>query len=156
MKVQQFALCAQVSNNIAIMSDEERIAFEKEVPPFMKHCPHIYVMQKQAAMSRQHMQQQQQQQHNHASHSHYEPPPQNQMNDPSVIASITKLMSDPNTRSMMEKLSTKMSKIQVEIAKKVTTWTQEQKNLFFQEFSTEPLVDELNHCGNDPVQVRII
>jgi hypothetical protein len=117
MKVQQFALCAQVHCNIACMTDEQREAFYKEIPLFMHHCPHLHVMQQQMKMQREMMQRQQQQQHQSGGdhdhrHGHAAMSP---MNDPSMMARVQEMMQSPEARGMMEALSAKFLQLQPKV-----------------------------------------
>ena len=45
MKMQHFAMAAQVACREACMTVEERSAFYSEIPPSLRHCPFAYVMQ---------------------------------------------------------------------------------------------------------------
>lgn len=46
-KMQYFAVSAQISVKEASMNEEERNKFYENIPPMMKHYPHIFVIQQQ-------------------------------------------------------------------------------------------------------------
>ena len=148
MKVQQFALCAQVSCEIACMTDEQREEFMKEVPMFMKHCPHLHVMQKQMARQREMMAQRQaameQGGHVHAGHG-----PPMVGSDPESAKMMQDMMSDPESKEMMEKLSMRMNTTMQGVQKKVTSWAAAEKQSYWEGASQDPLLERLSACGPD-------
>ena len=49
LKVAQYTMCAQVAIQEASMTEEQRIAFYRNIPEFMHHFPHIHMMQQNSA-----------------------------------------------------------------------------------------------------------
>jgi len=109
-KMQQFALCAQVHCQIACMSDEEKAIFYKDVPIFMHHCPHLFVMQQQMRS----MQQQQQQQQGHM-HDHSHAAGSVPSMDPDMVSRMQEMVRNPEAKRMMEVMSAKMTEIQPKV-----------------------------------------
>ena len=134
------------------MNDEQKEKFYKDIPLFMRHCPHLFVMQQQMRMQKEMMMRQQQQQQQSMDHNHSHGHGQNNSLDPQMMETMTSIMNDPAARAKMESLSSKMSKCQSKVAGKITTWSPEQKKDFFEEFSRDPLLDSLNACGVDAMK----
>ena len=148
-KVQQFAMCAQVHCQIACMNDEEKEQFYKPIPTFMKQVPHLYVMQQQHAQQREMMRRQQELQaqggHDHGHmHGHHGQHP-----DPSMMAKVQEVMSNPETRQQMENLSQRMASIGTAVGSKIKEMSSEDKKKYLDEAQSDPLITKLNSCGQD-------
>lgn len=147
-KMQQFAICAQVHCQIACMSEEERERFYKDIPLFMYHCPHLYVMQQQMKM----MQQRQMQMQTEAGRGQtYDHSHQGMSMSAEMASRVQEIAQNPEAKRMMEQLSTKMSDLQPRVFEKVSKWSEEQKMSYFSSFSGDPLLVDLQAAGDDPI-----
>jgi len=142
------------------MNDEEREKFYKEVPTFMKHCPHLYMMQKQAAYHREMMAARQAAMqegghaHAHSPHAHghgHAIPPQHMhmMENPETMKMMNDMANDPESKTMMEKLSERMNITMERVRTKISTWSSAEKQSFLDAAQQDPLIDQLNMCGTD-------
>lgn len=85
------------------MSEDERVAFYREIPPWLRHCPFAYVMQKNSTA----MQQQQQQQQ---MRSGVPLPPGGigGMTQQAFAAQQQQMMNDPTKRAKMNAFSARL------------------------------------------------
>ena len=115
----------------------------------MRYCPHLFVMQQQMKMQQQMMRQRQMQEqqggsgHDHQMHGHAP----GMTGDPVMMGAVAEMMKDGKIRDRVEALSVRMSKIQVKVNPKISSWTQVEKKSFIDEFSHDPLLESLNQCG---------
>jgi hypothetical protein len=145
-KMQQFAICAQVHCQIACMSDEEKERFYKDIPLFMYHCPHLYVMQQQMKMMQQRHAQAETGRGSTYDHSH-----QGMSMSAEMASRVQEIAQNPEAKRMMEMLSTKMSDLQPRILDKVSKWSEEQKRSYFENFGGDSLLADLQAVGEDPI-----
>lgn len=154
-QMRQFMMCAQVACKEATMSDQERKEFYAQIPFYMHHSPYMWVIQQQQMQMRQ--MQMQQGGHSHSGHSHgghSYMPPQGMPRDPGVQQALSQLVNNPETKSKMESLSSRLAESYSRIAKDVSTWDPARKKEFAEKFADSPLMEQFNSASEAP-EVRL-
>lgn len=125
MKMNQFALGANLACQEAMMSQEQREEFYQEIPIFMHNFPHIYVFQKRMMEQQQQAQQQQ---------------------------AAGEAQSYFKTAEGMQKMQALSARIQVakgEAEGSVTGWDAEKRLEYFRSFQDHPALSQMKNSSGD-------
>ena len=171
MKVNQFAMAAQVACKEATFSEEDRKKFYADMPAFMHYCPHLFVMQQQMAMQKEMMRRQQEEREAmmlraslagkgstsadgacaDTGHDHEHPHSHMSQEHPAVMMQQM-LNSNPEGKELMEELSKRIDRCRLGVEDRIRGWTSTERKNFFEAFSASPILKQVNECGADPMQ----
>mmetsp|Transcript_10870 Transcript_10870/g.14956 ORF Transcript_10870/g.14956 Transcript_10870/m.14956 type:complete len:538 (-) Transcript_10870:240-1853(-) len=153
MKMQYFAMCAQVACKESTLSDKEREEFYAPIPPMMHHFPHIFVMQ-QEMRRQQMMMQQQQQMHASGGAPTDEATQRNRMQEIEALkqSGLLSLMNSPEGRGQIQQLAQRVQDSKQRLEEEVTSWSGEKRMQFFNDFADgHPVLNTLRDAGTDPL-----
>eukprot|EP00607_Mallomonas_marina_P004470 CAMPEP_0182438578 /NCGR_PEP_ID=MMETSP1167-20130531/85872_1 /TAXON_ID=2988 /ORGANISM="Mallomonas Sp, Strain CCMP3275" /LENGTH=361 /DNA_ID=CAMNT_0024632007 /DNA_START=628 /DNA_END=1713 /DNA_ORIENTATION=- len=166
-KMQQFAMCANVVTREACMSDEERRQFYADIPIFMQHVPHMFVIgQQQQMMRMQQMQMQQQMGYNQHGHNHNHnhnhnhahehkhdhpthPPAEMQRAHAEAVKAMQEMSSSPENEARMQNLSMRLQSAKQRMLTEVKSWDITRRKDYLSEVMGGSLMQELN-TNTDP------
>lgn len=169
MKMQQFMICANLSCREAMMSEVEKKNFYAQIPAIMHTMPYMWVLQQQLAAQASHghghygahghghghMQHQPEcPHHHHGSHGdsiRSEQENDDIVNEPSPYELIAEMMKSSEAKDKMQAFGTRMQETKYLVEQKIGGWDAAQRQQFYNDFSTNRLVDELNALGTDPL-----
>ena len=141
-RFQGFSLAAQLACQHATMEEDEVEEWFKQIPPFLRYTPHIYVShQQQKSMMEQQRMQQQRMQH-----------PGNGM-DKAQAQDIMKLLSSAEGREKLKKLKVRMNNVRVDVTTELKTWNVDKKKFFIEAFNNSSALEEM--ISNDGVSNRM-
>ena len=139
-----------------MMSEEERLAFYQEIPPWLRHCPFAYVLQQNGSEQQRIMMQQRQQQ-NVQTRTGTMPGGgggggvlPGGMTPQVFAAQQQQLMNDPAKRAKMNAFSARLPGFKQTLEPEIAKMDVTAKKAYLASFADHPALVAVNAAGSDP------
>ena len=138
-----------------MMSEEERLAFYQEIPPWLRHCPFAYVLQQNGSEQQRIMMQQQQQ--NVQMRTGTMPGGgggggvlPGGMTPQAFAAQQQQMMNDPAKRAKMNAFSARLPGFKQSLEPEIAKMDVTAKKAYLASFADHPALVAVNAAGSDP------